>query len=44
MKSQGSSVMDVENRLDPEVRAKYKDWDNPQWIKVAIDDFYSSAK
>jgi glyoxylase-like metal-dependent hydrolase (beta-lactamase superfamily II) len=44
MKSQGSSVTDVEKRLDPEVRAKYKDWDNPQWIKVAIDDFYSSAK
>jgi glyoxylase-like metal-dependent hydrolase (beta-lactamase superfamily II) len=44
MKSQGSSVMDVEKKLDPEVRAKYKDWDNPQWIKNAIDNFYNSAK
>jgi glyoxylase-like metal-dependent hydrolase (beta-lactamase superfamily II) len=44
MKSQGSSVMDVESKLGPEVRAKYKDWDNPDWIKNAIDNFYSSAK
>ena len=44
MKSQGSSVMDVEKRLEPEVRAKYKDWDNPNWIKNAIDNFYSSAQ
>jgi len=44
MKSQRSSVTDVENKLAPEVRAKYKDWDNPDWIKNAIDNFYSSAK
>jgi glyoxylase-like metal-dependent hydrolase (beta-lactamase superfamily II) len=44
MKSQGSSVADVENKLEPEVRAKYKDWDNPDWIKNAIDNFYNSAK
>jgi len=44
VKSQGSSVEDVENKLEPEVRAKYKDWDNPDWIKNAIDNFYSSAK
>jgi glyoxylase-like metal-dependent hydrolase (beta-lactamase superfamily II) len=44
MKSQGSSVMDVESKLGPEVRAKYKEWDNPDWIKNAIDNFYSSAK
>ena len=44
MKSQGSSVTDVERKLEPEVRAKYKDWDNPDWIKNAIDNFYSSAK
>jgi glyoxylase-like metal-dependent hydrolase (beta-lactamase superfamily II) len=43
MKSQGISVTEVETKLDPEVRAKYKDWDNPQWIKNAIDNFYSSA-
>jgi len=44
MKSQGSSVADVESKLDPEVRAKYKNWDNPDWIKNAIDNFYNSAK
>jgi glyoxylase-like metal-dependent hydrolase (beta-lactamase superfamily II) len=44
MKSQGSGVTDVETRLEPEVRAKYKDWDNPNWIKNAIDNFYSSTK
>ena len=44
MKSQGSGVTDVEAKLEPEVRAKYKDWDNPNWIKNAIDNFYSSAK
>jgi glyoxylase-like metal-dependent hydrolase (beta-lactamase superfamily II) len=44
MKSQGSSVRDVEQKLEPEVRAKDKDWDNPNWIKNAIDNFYNSAK
>jgi glyoxylase-like metal-dependent hydrolase (beta-lactamase superfamily II) len=44
MKSQGSTVAEVEARLGPEVRAKYKDWDNPDWIKNAIDNFYSSGQ
>jgi glyoxylase-like metal-dependent hydrolase (beta-lactamase superfamily II) len=44
LKSQGSSLADVEKKLEPEVRAKYKDWDNPDWIKNAIDNFYNSAK
>jgi hypothetical protein len=44
MKSRGGGVTDVETRLEPEVRAKYKDWDNPNWIKNAIDNFYNSAK
>ncbi len=43
MKSQGSSMADVETRLEPEARAKYKDWDNPNWIKNAIDNFYNSS-
>jgi hypothetical protein len=25
------------------VRAKYKDWDNPNWIKNAVDNFYNSS-
>lgn len=44
MKSQGSSITEVETKLGTEVRAKYKDWDNPQWIKNAIDNFYGSAQ
>jgi len=43
MKSHGSSVTEVETKLEPEIRTKYKDWDNPEWIKNAIDNFYSSA-
>ncbi len=43
MKSQGSALAEVEKRLEPEVRAKYKDWDNPNWIKNAIDNFYNSS-
>jgi glyoxylase-like metal-dependent hydrolase (beta-lactamase superfamily II) len=43
MKSQGSRVSEVEDRLEPEVRVKYRDWDNPNWIKNAIDNFYSSS-
>jgi glyoxylase-like metal-dependent hydrolase (beta-lactamase superfamily II) len=44
MKSQGSTLTDTEKALEPEIRAKYKDWDNPNWIKNAIDNFYNSAK
>jgi glyoxylase-like metal-dependent hydrolase (beta-lactamase superfamily II) len=44
MKTQGSSMEDVEKKLEPEVRAKYKDWDNPNWIKNAIDNFYGSVR
>jgi glyoxylase-like metal-dependent hydrolase (beta-lactamase superfamily II) len=44
MKSQGSTVTEVETKLEPEVRAKYKDWDNPKWIKNAIDNFYVSRQ
>jgi glyoxylase-like metal-dependent hydrolase (beta-lactamase superfamily II) len=43
LKSEGSSLADVEKRLEPEVRAKYKDWDNPNWIKNAVDNFYNSS-
>jgi glyoxylase-like metal-dependent hydrolase (beta-lactamase superfamily II) len=44
MKSQGSGLEEVEKKLEPDVRTKYKDWDNPNWIKNAIDNFYGSAR
>ena len=37
------AVADVEKTLEPEVRAKYKDWGNPNWITNAIDNFYNSS-
>lgn len=43
MKSEGNALADVEKKLEPEVRAQYKDWDNPNWIKNAIDNFYHSS-
>jgi glyoxylase-like metal-dependent hydrolase (beta-lactamase superfamily II) len=43
MRSQGRTLAEVERQLDPEVRAKYKDWGNPNWIKNAIDNFYNSS-
>lgn len=43
MKAQGTSLADAEKKLEPEVRAKYKDWDNPNWIKNAIDNFYGNS-
>ena len=40
MKSQGNALAEAEKGLEPEIRAKYKDWDNPNWVKNAIDNFY----
>ena len=44
MKSQENALAELEKRLEPEIRAKYKDWDNPNWIKNAIENFYNSTK
>src|SRR5215470_7555110 len=44
IRSQGAGMEEVEKKLTPEIRARYKDWDNPDWIKNAIDNFYSQAK
>jgi len=44
VKQQGGSLATAEQTLEPEIRAKYKDWDNPNWIKNAIDNFYGSTK
>jgi glyoxylase-like metal-dependent hydrolase (beta-lactamase superfamily II) len=44
LKSQGATQAQAEQTLEPEIRARYKDWDNPNWIKNAIDNFYSSKQ
>jgi len=41
LKARGLSKQQVERALSPEIRNKYKDWENPEWIKNAIDNFYS---
>jgi glyoxylase-like metal-dependent hydrolase (beta-lactamase superfamily II) len=42
--AQGQTLVEIESFLGPEVRSRYKDWDNPEWIKNAIDNFYSELK
>ena len=37
---QGEPLEKIEATLIPETRAKYKDWDNPNWIKNAIENFH----
>jgi glyoxylase-like metal-dependent hydrolase (beta-lactamase superfamily II) len=38
---QGQPLEKIEATLTPEIRAKYKDWDNPNWIKNAIENFHA---
>ncbi len=41
---QGKSLAEIESVLGPEVRSRYKDWDNPEWIKPAVDNFFAELK
>ena len=41
LQRQGEPLEKIEAALIPEIRAKYKDWDNPEWIKNAIENFYN---
>jgi glyoxylase-like metal-dependent hydrolase (beta-lactamase superfamily II) len=41
---QGKSLAEIESVLGPEVRSRYKDWDNPEWIKPAVDNFFTELK
>lgn len=44
LRGKGKTLAKIESVLDPEVRSRYKDWDNPEWIKHAIDNFYHEVK
>lgn len=44
LRGKGKTLAEAESVLDPEVRSRYKDWDNPEWIKRAIDNFYDEMK
>jgi glyoxylase-like metal-dependent hydrolase (beta-lactamase superfamily II) len=43
LKKQGVSSEEVAKVLAKEIRAKYPDWDNPEWIPVAAERFYAEA-
>jgi hypothetical protein len=39
--------VDVEaakQRLEPEIRARYGDWDNPIWIPFAVESFHRELR
>ncbi|MGH9601482.1 MAG: MBL fold metallo-hydrolase [Terriglobales bacterium] len=42
--AQGKPLADIITVLTPEVQAKYKDWDNPNWIKNAIERTHAELK
>jgi glyoxylase-like metal-dependent hydrolase (beta-lactamase superfamily II) len=44
LKSQGKSSEETAKELAPEIRAKYPDWDNPEWIPVVAERFYAEMK
>ncbi|MGH9650074.1 MAG: MBL fold metallo-hydrolase [Terriglobales bacterium] len=42
--AKGKPLADIITVLTPEVQAKYKDWDNPTWIKNAIERTYAELR
>jgi hypothetical protein len=41
LKRQGKSSEEAAKILAPEIRAKYPDWENPEWIPVVAQRFYA---
>ncbi len=41
LKAKGKSLEETTARLVPEFQKKYKHWDNPEWIKNALENAYS---
>lgn len=44
LKNQGKSSEETSKIVATEIRAKYQDWDNPEWIPVAAQRFYAEMK
>lgn len=44
LKVQGKSSEETAKIVALEIRAKYPDWDNPEWISVAAKRFYAEMK
>ena len=44
MDAQGKLLADIITALTPEVQAKYRDWDNPNWIRNAIERIHAELK
>ena len=44
LKKQGKSSEETAKILAPEIRAKYPDWENPEWIPVAAQRFYAEGQ
>lgn len=44
LQARGESLEKIEAIVTPEIRARYKDWDNPEWIRNTIENFYNERK
>jgi glyoxylase-like metal-dependent hydrolase (beta-lactamase superfamily II) len=42
-KAQGKSAAETVAALSPEIKAAYRDWENPEWIGPGIQRFYAEA-
>jgi glyoxylase-like metal-dependent hydrolase (beta-lactamase superfamily II) len=38
---EGAGVEQLKEQLEPELRGRYADWDNPVWIPFAIERFHA---
>lgn len=41
LKAAGKNLQEIEGIAIPEFHEKYKKWDNPEWLKNAVDKFHS---
>lgn len=44
LKTQGKSSDEIAQIVAKEIRPKYPDWDNPEWISIAAQRFYAEIK
>jgi glyoxylase-like metal-dependent hydrolase (beta-lactamase superfamily II) len=39
-----ANLDELKRRLEPEIRERYADWDNPEWIAFAIENFHREMR